>query len=100
MDNSQDYFKKRRGAESVLTNLTFKPLKDSQLVSTMSILSYLINLQKLIEMRITMFNVQLRMMRYRSTNILAGSNRNIRINTRECFTLIDCWPTLYTCLLP
>lgn len=27
MGNSQDYFKRRGGAESVLTNLTFKPLK-------------------------------------------------------------------------
>jgi hypothetical protein len=68
MGGSQDYFQRRRGAENVLTNLRLSRLsiqldpKDSQLVSKMNIFSYLLNLQELFEMSISVFNVQLRMM--------------------------------------
>jgi hypothetical protein len=89
MADSQDYFQRRTGAENVLTNLRLSRLsiqrdpKDSQLVSKVNILSYLLNLQKLFEMRISVFSIQLRTTWYRSTYILAGSGRNIPVNTRE-----------------
>jgi hypothetical protein len=59
-------------------------------------LYYLLNLQKLFEMRSFMFNAQLITPWYRSTNWLIGLNLNISIDTRECFRLIDYWATLYT----
>lgn len=98
-------FPKAKRGNKCAYKLRFKPLKytawpkESQLVSKMNILPYLLNLQKLFEMRISVFSVQLRTMWYRSANILTGSDRNIPLNTREYSTLIDYWPTLYICRL-
>jgi hypothetical protein len=56
---------------------------------------YLLNLQKLFEMRSSVFSAQLTTLWYRSTNRLAGLNLNIPVNTKECFRLTDFWDTLY-----
>jgi hypothetical protein len=41
------------------------------------------------------FTAQLKTLRYRPTNLLAGLNLNIPVNTREYFRLTDFWVTLY-----
>jgi hypothetical protein len=75
--------------------------KVSCLVSKMYIkirykyLYYLLNLQKLFEMRSSMFNTQFTTLWYRSANWLAGLNLNIPANKREGFRLTDFWATLY-----
>jgi hypothetical protein len=58
-------------------------------------LPYVLNLQKLFEVRSSMFNAQLRKLRFRSTDRLAGLNLNIQVNKRDCFTLTDFCAILY-----
>jgi hypothetical protein len=52
-------------------------------------------MQKLFEIRSSVFSAQLAALLYRSTNWLAGLNVNIPVNTKESFRLIDFLGTLY-----
>jgi hypothetical protein len=52
-------------------------------------------MQKLFEIRPSMFSAQLRTLWNRSTNWSSGLNLNISINTREYFRLTNFWATLY-----
>jgi hypothetical protein len=90
-------------AWNILFNITiYRPAQKSvnwlvnSTLNRIKVLYYIMNLQKFLEMRFSMFSAELIKVRYNSTNWLANLKLNILVQTRECCMLTDFWAILYS----